>query len=127
MRAAETVGGFFAFCHCANEMEIGSAVWDGFVYLCWVVGQHYASEPIVCIKDCLSALQVREACCSQTDLHALVLMLSWAEENVCSVSDSNSFCGWLGNLRVLTVPCTFYLCLIPLSSYCVSASPFKNA
>lgn len=53
-------------------------------------------------------------------------MMSWAEETVSSVSDSNSFYGCLGNLGVLTVPCTFYLCLIPLNSYCVNAPPFKN-
>lgn len=92
-------------------------LWDGFVNLCWVVGECYTSEPVVCIK----------AYCSQIDLHALILMLSWAEENVCSVSDSSSFCGWLGNLGVLILPCTFYRCLIPLSSYCVSAPPFKKA
>lgn len=39
LHAAETIGGFFAFCHRANVMEFSSAVWDGFVNLCWVVGQ----------------------------------------------------------------------------------------
>lgn len=79
MCAVETVEEVFVFCHHTNEMEIGSSGWDGFVNLCWMVGQHYTSEPVVCIMDCLSALQVGEAYCSQTDLYALVLMLFWAE------------------------------------------------
>lgn len=78
--------GFLPYVIMLMKWRLAVQLWDDFVDLCWVVGQCCSSEPAVCIRDCLSALQGGDAWCSQTDLHALVLMLSWAVESVCSGS-----------------------------------------
>lgn len=101
--ASETVE-IFAFCHHTN-----GDWWCCFGLVLLTHVEWWVSvTPLSLLCVSRTVCSRGEACCSQTDLHALVLMLSWAEENVCSVWDSSSFCGWLGNLEVLIVPCTFY-------------------